>query len=281
MIEEFLRSWHLFRYSYLAGWLIGGVLSLVGVLVVGRNQIFIGAAVSQASMLGIALGLWLSSLWAAAESESFVAVVGGVFAVLAALLVGRTGGGAERQDEAMTGWVFLFAASFSVLVLARSPHGLEEVHRLVSSSIIGAGRTDVFVLGAMFAVTVGLVAFGGRRLLLLLLDREMAAAVGLRVGLWETLLAVWLGTTIGFSIRIAGMTYAFGCLVLPALVARNLSRTARGMLWSAPPIFFAAGLSGFVLANSYDLPPAQLTVALLALAFAATRVVVWMRASNA
>ena len=61
--ESFLASWRLFRYSYLVGWLVGLLLSLVGVIVVARDQVFIGAAVSQASTLGIALALCASSVF--------------------------------------------------------------------------------------------------------------------------------------------------------------------------------------------------------------------------
>ena len=62
MIASFLDSWPLFQHAYVSGWLIGILLSLIGVLVVARDQIFIGAAVSQASLLGIAVGIWLGSL---------------------------------------------------------------------------------------------------------------------------------------------------------------------------------------------------------------------------
>ena len=65
MIQDFAASWHLFHNSYLAGWLIGLLLALIGVLVVARNQIFIGVAVSQASTLGIALTMWLGGFRAA------------------------------------------------------------------------------------------------------------------------------------------------------------------------------------------------------------------------
>ena len=69
MIQDFAASWHLFHNSYLAGWLIGLLLALIGVLVVARNQIFIGVAVSQASTLGIALTMWLGDLRAALSAS--------------------------------------------------------------------------------------------------------------------------------------------------------------------------------------------------------------------
>ncbi len=59
MIESFLASWDLFRDTYLVGWLLAVLLSLLGVFVVARDQVFLGAAVTQASTLGVALALAL------------------------------------------------------------------------------------------------------------------------------------------------------------------------------------------------------------------------------
>ena len=141
MIASFLESWVLFHHTYVAGWCIAALLATVGVIVVARDQIFLGAAVSQASMLGIALGMWAGGFggvecqWC--ESEWLLAVCGSSFAVLGALLTAggmRHGGG--ESHEAITGWVFLLSSSLAVLVLSHSPHGLEEVHRLLSSTII-------------------------------------------------------------------------------------------------------------------------------------------------
>ena len=43
-------------------WLIALLLSMIGVLVIAKDQIFLSAAVSQASTLGIALGMWAGVL---------------------------------------------------------------------------------------------------------------------------------------------------------------------------------------------------------------------------
>ena len=40
ILEEFVSSWEFFHYSYLVGWLAALQLSLVGVLVVAREQGF-------------------------------------------------------------------------------------------------------------------------------------------------------------------------------------------------------------------------------------------------
>ncbi|PWB79274.1 MAG: hypothetical protein C3F08_07135, partial [Candidatus Methylomirabilota bacterium] len=127
MIGEFVASWPLFQNTYLVGWLIGLLLSLVGVLAVARDQIFVGAAMSQASTLGIALAMWIG-IWVAPEtlpwlhSDEFLSAMAVTFSLIAALI---TGGWAElnrESHEAITGWVFLLSTSLSILIVSHSPH---------------------------------------------------------------------------------------------------------------------------------------------------------------
>jgi ABC-type Mn2+/Zn2+ transport system permease subunit len=278
VIGEFLDSWALFRHAYLAGWLIGVLLALAGVVVVARNQIFIGAAVAQASTLGIALGMWAGSRFGAEtlsgdHAHGTLSLIGIAFAVAAAVFTARGGEGGAR--EAATGWVFLAAASLSTIVLSHSPHGLEEINHLVSSSIIGASPADVWLFGLLVLVGGAAVVALRDRLILFAIDPAMAAAVGMRTRRWDAALAVWLGLVVGGAMRSAGLLYTFGSLVLPALAAVSLCRETRSLFVVAPLLALLAGVVGFVLANHYDDPPGQMAVvvqaALVAVAWTARR----------
>lgn len=278
MIASFLDSWPLFHNTYLAGWLIALTLAVVGIPVVARDQIFVGAAVSQASMLGIALGMWTAGLlppenrgWL--ESERALAALAVAFSILATLFTMRGGRRGGESYEAITGWIFLAGASFSVLLMAHSPHGLEEVHRLLFSTLIGAGRIEVWEFAGLAALVCGIAFSRPRRLLLWTMDPGMAAAVGMRVRAWNLGFAVLLGLAVGLSLRVAGMLYTFGGLVLPALLAKNLCREMRPMLWVSPLCGLALAVLAFVLANHYDYPPAQMAVGLWCAGLAAA----WMR----
>lgn len=277
MIHDFLASWTLFHNTYLAGWLISLLLSVVGVFVVARDQIFLGAAITQASMLGIALGMWFSSIVAVGafpwlRSEGFLVLMAVLFSVMAALITaGRSEAGGESR-EGITGWVFLVSSSLSILLVAHSPHGLQEIHRLLSSSIIGATDVDVWAFGALVGFTFVFVGATQRRLLLLALDPAMAEAVGMRASRWAAVIAGWLGLTVGLALRSSGMLYTFGCLVLPALFAKNVCREVRSMFLVAPLVALGTGMVGFVLAHHYDYPPAQMTVALLGF----TLIIAWL-----
>ena len=273
MIAAFVDSWALFHDAYLAGWLIGVLLSLVGVFVVARDQIFIGAAVSQASLLGIAAGIWSGSLLGAAGwwgSELFHALMGGLFAMLAAFVTARAAHrGGRETPEAVTGWVFLVATSGSILLMSHNRLGMEEINRLLSSTIIGAHRQDVWVFLGLTALTGLVLSLKYRSVVLIALEPDMARVAGLRVGLWNGLLSAWLGIVIGFSIHVSGVVYAFASLVLPALIAKNLGRTARSLFFLAPCISLGTGVIAFVLANHYDFPPGQAAAACLCVLLAA------------
>lgn len=268
MIQSFLDSWALFHNTYLAGWLSGILLAMAGVLVLAREQIFLSAAVAQASTLGIALGMWAGGQGSLARldwlhSDAFLSAMAVGLAVATAVTATATNGGNRLGAEAITGWIFLAAASSSTLLLAHSPHGTEEIHRLLSSSLIGASAADVWLFGGLAGATALTLIRHHRAILLMAMDPPMAAAIGLRLRPWNIFTAAWLGLVIGLALRSTGMLYTFGCLVLPALVAGLVCRELRAMFVIAPlAACFAAGL-GFVIANEYDYPPAQMTVALL------------------
>jgi len=274
MIAEFVSSWSLFAGAYMTGMAVAVVLAVVGVLVVARDQIFLGAAVAQATMFGIALAIRFEEsallgpllVYGAGFAHT---VAGGVTAVAGALITSAGGRGRESA-EALTGWVYLAGGSVAVLLVANTAHGLAEVQGLLASTIIGADTTDAMTLAVIALVTFAVVALRRDEILLFVSDREMARAVGVRVERWNRLLAVWLGITLAMAIHVAGTIYAFGCLVLPGLIARNLCRTVRGMLTAAPIVALASVVTAFVVANHYDWPPGQAAVALLAAELAVT-----------
>jgi ABC-type Mn2+/Zn2+ transport system permease subunit len=269
VIHDFIESWELFANSYIAGWLIAAMLAMLGVIIVARDQVFLGAAISQASMLGVATalvaGAWLGLEAGEAEAHHGVPALFAVtFAIAATLLTLRRTGPGRESHEAMTGWVFLIASSLAVLLVANSPHGLKEVERLLASKLIHPSELDLLLFGiGAITTTVALCSFH-KRLMLIVMDRATAAALGVRVRAWDTALAVWLGLAIGLSLHVAGLLYVFGCLVVPAMIARNLCRRMAPMFWVSPLIALVGVSIGFIWANHADYPFAQAAVATLA-----------------
>jgi manganese/iron transport system permease protein len=268
MIAEFIESWPLFRHAYLAGMLLAALLATLGVQLIARDQIFFGAAVAQASTLGVVLALataawhpfglhlhdadWYPRVWAIACSTSA--------AVAMEMIAGR-----RESREAVTGFIFLFASAAAMALVARSPFGLEEVHRLLASTIIVARAEDTHVFALLLVFTLLFVGWRRDCLLLIAIDPATAAAAGLRTRAWSIGVACGLAAVVGLSISVAGLLYVFGCLLMPVLAAKSLAREMRTLFWCAPLIGAACAGVGFVLAHAWDLPPAHITVVVMGL----------------
>jgi len=279
MIHGFVSSWPLFADTYLTAWAMAALLALVGVPVVARDQIFVGAAVAQAALLGIGVTLWLGYLpvaarWPVLTSPLLLASLPVALAIATTLLTTRPPRPGQTA-EGRTGWVYLAAGSLTIVLLAGSPVGFQEIQQRLASSVVGASRGDTLVTGLLL-LAAGAVALAYHRpLTLLVTDPAMAAAVGLRVARWEGLLALALGLVLGLCLRPGGLLYCFGCLVLPGLAARYACREVRGMYLVAPAVALLAAIAGFLLGHHHDLPQAPLTVVLLAAMLPVARL--WQR----
>ena len=260
MMRDFLASWPLFYPSYVAALLIGCTLALLGVLVVGRRQVFVAAAISQASLFGIAAGV----VWGGATASWWGVGAG----IAAAVGIGGRRSGHDARAEELTGWVFLLAASGAVLLLADHPGGTRVLQSASASTIIGARTPDLWMLGTLAALAIAVTIRTHRRLMLLITDPVMAAAIGLAPGAWNLATSIFLGLAAGLAIRVSGMLFTFACLVLPALAARNLCTEIRSMFLISPVIGVGGVLTGLALAHAQDLPPGQTAVAVQAFALA-------------
>jgi ABC-type Mn2+/Zn2+ transport system permease subunit len=273
MIADFVASWSLFGVTYAVGILAAVALAQVGLWVVARNQIFLGAAVAQASALGVAVALSAAPLAGVAalgwlDSGALPLALAVLASVSTAWIVGGARGARSESPEALNAFVFLVASSVPVLLLARSPHGLEEVQRLLFSTLLTASPVDLVLFAALATGGALLTARAGDALLLLSVDPDSATAFGLSATRWRALSAVWLGLAVGLAIRATGTLYAFGCLVLPALAAKGFCREVRSMAWLAPALGAGAALAGFFAGHVFDVPPAHAAVAVLAVCVA-------------
>ncbi len=278
---NFLVSWNLFAKPYTLTILAATVLAILGVIMSARRQMFMAAAVAQASTFGFAVFAVFAGT-AATQLEGGlrdVVVIGS--AVAAALLTmfgdGRQTQGSRLDGHERTAWVFIVAGAGAILVLAHAPAGMEQFRRMQASSVIGATTLDVALFAAILVILVGILIRFGRSLVLLLADPVMASAIGMRVTNWNIAIAVFSGMCVGLGVRSTGMLFAFGCLALPVMIAKQFCGEVRSLFWASPVIAGLFAFAGLWLSYVWDLPPGQLVVALLSvlLVFAAVARYIW------
>lgn len=263
-------AWELFGDAVLAGLAMSAALPLVGLLLVLRRQVFLGAAIGQSGGLGIAFGIWLvttaggSHLHFAAMTGYVPLSVGSVVGVAAAWLALRQARGAAtgpaNHPEARAAWLFLVGGSGAMVLLANAPHGLQMVQQLMLSSLLGANAMDLWLAVALLVGLATAAWCWPRPLALWAIDPLSARVYGANLAGLDLLIALAIGTTLAFAIHVAGLPFAFAGAILPVLAARELAGSLRTVTWLAPLLGTLGFGLGWWWATAQDLPPGQCAV---------------------
>lgn len=259
-MNDFIDSWSLFAEAYVLGWCLAIFLPLLGILIVIRRQIFIAAAISQSSILGLSCFL---SLTYRLDHLHVPELVFMLFASwLASLLCLRSADNSNKDREPITAVVFLLSSALALLLLAHAPLGLEKIQKRMSSSLIGASWNEVYLLVALLIILGLFWKKYHRTIFMVCLEPLSARAMGINVKLWDFLISSLLGLSIGWCIHMSGMLFVFSSLVLPILIAKEWASTMKGTLFLAPIMNLIIVFLGFILSHQYDYPMAQFCVAL-------------------
>jgi ABC-type Mn2+/Zn2+ transport system permease subunit len=251
----------LFRDALYGALVIAVVCSTLGVYVVLRRIVFVGAALAQLSSAGIALALWLGGMGWVAGITGHPVWFALVFGLGGAVFFGL-GGGARSgvPPDATIGVTYALAAAVGILLIAKAKSG--EAHDIfLSGNILGITRTDTYVLlGVSIPVLAAHVAFY-KEFLFVSFDRETARTLGYRVTFWNLFLYFTLGLVIAFAMQFAGVMLVFNFLVLPAVTGMLVARSMSGIFTMSVASGVLAAVVGFFLSVPFDLPSGPAIIA--------------------
>ena len=252
----------LFRESLYGALVIALVCSVLGVYVVLRRIVFVGAALAQLSSAGIALALFMSGVAGAEGLGAHPVTLALVVTLAGALFFGVEGGGrGPVPPDATIGVTYAVAAAAGILLVAKASTG--EAHDIfLQGNILGITRKDTLVLIGVSVPVLLIHLLLYKEFLFVSFDRETARTLGYRVAAWNLLLYLTLGLVIAFAMQFAGVMLVFNFLVLPAVTGLLLGRgMASVFTWSVVSALVAA-VAGFTISVPYDLPtgPAMIGV---------------------
>jgi zinc transport system permease protein len=242
----------LFREALYGALVIALACSVLGVYVVLRRIVFVGAALAQISSAGIALALWLSGVGISLGAATQPTVVS-LLLTLIAVLFFASGARGRIPPDATIGIAYAVAAAVGILLISKAATG--EAHDIfLSGNILGITRSDTLVLLAVAVPVLVVHAVFYKELLFVSFDRETARTLGYNVRWWDLLLYLTLGIVISSAMQFAGVMLVFNFLVLPAVTGLLLSQSMRGVFfWSITSALIAAFV-GFSLSVPFDLP---------------------------
>ncbi|MEW6430230.1 MAG: metal ABC transporter permease [Myxococcota bacterium] len=243
----------------LAAPLLGGLSHLV----VARRLAFFSAAIGQAVLTGVALGVLLGepvdAPWGSVFGFSLLTGVVLVFVRRRSLL----------PPDTLVGVLLAFTLGLGVclLVAVTKRFNIHQLEAVMFGSVLTVRAGDLAALGAALVVTVGLVGPMANRLLVQAVDARLAAAARMPEARDEYLFVVVLTAAIVVSVKVMGALMVEAMLVVPAAAARNVSASARAAFAWSVAVALVAGVAGLFVSTQVNVPSGAAIVLGLALAF--------------
>jgi zinc/manganese transport system permease protein len=240
-------------YPFLACLLLILIHAYFGIHILQRGIIFVDLALAQFIGIGIALSFLLG--------EEHGTVLALAFAMLGAFILSLSKKVARLVNiEAFIGVLYIFSVSAAILILDRSPHGLEEFKTILNGSIIWVTPHEVFTTFLVYGA-VGLLHFVLRKQFLAL------SYEGKGTAFFEFLFFASFAVVLVKSVKLAGILQVFSFLVIPALIGRLFSMKPFMILITGWIVGMLTTIAGIALSYKLDAPTAPVIVAGLALVF--------------
>ena len=194
MIREMLS------YPFLVRALVGGILvslcaSLLGVSLVLKRYSMIGDGLSHVSFgaLSIALAIGWSPL------KVSIPVV-----TLAAFFLLRITENGKIKSDAAIAMISASALATGIVVTSLTTGMTTDVSSYMFGSILAMSRQDVRLSALLSVVVLGLFVFCYNKIFAVTFDENFARATGVRVGMYNVLIAVLTAVTIVLGMRMMG-----------------------------------------------------------------------------
>ncbi len=219
-------------------------------LVVTRRMAFFSAALGQAALTGVAIGLLLG--------EPLNAPYGGMFgfcllATLGMVFVKRH---ATLPPDTLIGvfHALTLGLGLCVLVFVTRQFNVHQVESVLFGSLLTVTDADLALLLVVGIVVFALLFWHYNRLLFDSLHPSLAAASGVNSAFLEYFFALLLAVAIVVSLKIIGALLVEALVVVPAAAARNLARGTRGYLVWSVVVAFLAGAGGLGISTRLLVP---------------------------
>ena len=129
--------------------------------------------------------------------------------------------------------VFSSAAMALGIVILSASGGFAKYSSYLIGDILTVGRKDLWTIGIVLVAAYVLWALLYNQLLLLSVNRSLAASRGVRVMLVENIFVIMVAVAVMVSIRWVGILMINSLLILPAAAARNITSSAGSYHWTA------------------------------------------------
>lgn len=250
MIYGFLESlpFSMFHYdfmknAFLASILITPLFALLGTMAVNNKMAFFSDALGHSAFTGIGLGVLLGL------NDPLFAML--AFGIFLGLVITRVKAANMVSSDTVIS-VFSSAALALGIVILSASGGFAKYSAYLIGDILTVGQKDLLVIAGVLLVVYVLWAVLYNPLLLVSVNRSLAASRGVRVLLVENIFVMMVAVAVMVSIRWVGILLINSLLILPAAAARNIAGGAGSYHWTATVFALISSLVGLTVSYIWN-----------------------------
>jgi zinc transport system permease protein len=262
--QEFLSARELWQVPLAASVVAGALLGALGVYVVLRRTVFVSAALTQLSTLGLVATLLVEERVHVESEHAYEQLaVALLFSVIGALVLGAFRP-RRLPAEAAVGTAWVVASALVVLGVSRLVHAAHDLGGILFGNAVAVPESDLVAILLVAAICLVVHALFMKEIAFSSFDGETARAIGIDVRRWDAVLFLTVGLAIPPTARAVGALPVFAFLTLPAAASLALGLGFRLSFIAAAALGTVAAGGGYVLSWVLELPTGATIVALAA-----------------
>jgi len=272
---ELQQLWEIFPYAILGSILAGIACSFLGVFVVSQRVVFLGAALTQAAIAGVAFSflhlinlenLISSSFGIQLPGNSFihnfeVVFFSILFAVITILVFSRTHSQTYFTRDGILGIIFVVAIAVRITFIQKSPVAeVSEIESILKGDILFIGSVQFYTLLIITFLVLAVFILFQKQFKFVAFDPESAEAYGIKVKFWIVFFYLIVGTGISLITRFVGDVFTFAYLIIPSTIGILLGKTVFKVFIISVTVGAVLPPVALLLAFSYDFPSGPMAV---------------------
>jgi zinc transport system permease protein len=284
-LQLFLSSSEVWGGAVLAGVIAGAVCGFLGVYVILHRIVFVSAAMSEVSSLGVMVAFLLAQEEAVGTEHHTEDVLPlllataftAAFSAFMARAASTRAGDRSRSAESFIGAVYLVSAAALLLVSDRVARGAHDVANVLFGNAVVVDGPHLALLVGVCVPILAAHALIRRDLLFASFDPAMALTLGYPVKALRLFLLVSLGIVISIGTRTIGALPVFSFSVLPPIACLALFQDLRRSFWASALLGALSALLGYLVSFLLSFPTGACMTAVAGVFLLLAQLLAWRR----
>lgn len=247
--------------AFLAVLLIAPLMGVLGTMAVNNKMAFFSDALGHSAFTGIALGVLLGI------QNEIISLV--AFGVLIALIITRVKNRGNSSSDTVISVFSSTSIAIGLLVLSYGGSFSKYSSYLVGD-VLSITKKELLYLLITFVAVMAVWSLIYNKLLVITVNRELAASRGIKTTLYENIFVVMVAVVVMISIKWVGILLINSLLILPAAAARNVAKNSRQYMGFSVALSLISAVSGLLISFYADTSAGATIVTVSAVIFFVT-----------